>query len=639
MAQAGSNTATFTNPVYNCPFPDPFVLKHRGEYFAYCTGVAPDNRVFPMLRSRDLVTWKELRGAMQPLEHPHPHYWAPEVTYHNGKFYLYYSVGNETLMEIRVAVANEPDGDYIDMGRRLTSHDFAIDPHVVRENNGQWHMFYATDFLDHSHIGTGTVVDRMSDPFTLAGEPRPVTRARYDWQVYDPARKEKGSVRWHTVEGPFVLKRKGLYYEMFSGGNWQNETYGVSFAVSETLKRDEEWVQFSDGRTTLPVLRTIPSRVLGPGHNSVVRGPNNRELYCIYHRWDEAGRVLAIDRMDFAGAGRLFVNGPTDTPQPVPFLPERISGLTEGNWKVVSGQWDDADSRLTSRGIGIDEIRYETGLISDYRCEIGFRTLENKGILGVQLKSVEIDLFNFWIDSDGRTASAEWFGSGGKRVLQLPDDFNPTADHVLGLDVEHETVNIDLDGGDLSISADLPIKPSALSLLSDGVRAEFGPVDITYGFEELFQVGDIWKRGWDPYANRGTLSMSGSLLRIEGSGAHNGVVTRNVEPGNYELCINLRISGMDGPPEGNVTFGCGNMFTLTAGAEPTLDTTGNILKLPDDYDPTVFSQFRIIRIGGGVDVFLESVHVGSVPAKDGEYIRITVQDAEVELDMVRYTLI
>ncbi len=54
------------------------------------------------------------------------------------------------------------------------------------------------------------------------GNPRPVTRARYDWQIYDPNRKEKGGVRWHTVEGPAVIKRKGLYYEMFSGGNWQN---------------------------------------------------------------------------------------------------------------------------------------------------------------------------------------------------------------------------------------------------------------------------------------------------------------------------------------------------------------------------------------------------------------------------------
>ena len=82
-----------------------------------------------------------------------------------------------------------------------------------------------------------------------------------------------------------------------------------------------EWEQFSDGDKVLPILRTVPERVVGPGHNSVVYGPNNRELFCVYHRWTEAGRVLSIDRMDFAG-GRIFVTGATDTPQPAPFLPK-----------------------------------------------------------------------------------------------------------------------------------------------------------------------------------------------------------------------------------------------------------------------------------------------------------------------------
>ena len=176
-------------------------------------------------------------------------------------------------MEIRVAVSDRPEGGFIDSGKRLTFQDFAIDPHVFTDTDGSRYMFYATDFLDHTHIGTGTVVDRMVDWFTLEGKPRPVTRARYDWQVYDPARKEKGGVRWHTVEGPFVLKRKGIYYEMFSGGNWQNISYGVSFAVTDDMDRDEEWEQFSDGEKILPILRTVPGKVIGPGHNSVIRGP------------------------------------------------------------------------------------------------------------------------------------------------------------------------------------------------------------------------------------------------------------------------------------------------------------------------------------------------------------------------------
>src|SRR5882757_3990994 len=90
---------TYTNPVYTHSFPDPYVLKFRGEYFAYCTGFWKDGKVFGVLKSRDLVHWQEIGGAMQPLDNNSPFYWAPEVTYDNGKFYLYYSVGNEELME------------------------------------------------------------------------------------------------------------------------------------------------------------------------------------------------------------------------------------------------------------------------------------------------------------------------------------------------------------------------------------------------------------------------------------------------------------------------------------------------------------------------------------------------------------
>src|SRR5690606_15623486 len=109
------------------------------------------------------------------------------------------------------------------------------------------------------------------------------------------------------------------YYQMFSGGNWQNPSYGVGYATSDTLDRPDEWHQPCDGEQHLPVLRTIPGLVIGPGHNSVIRGRDNRQLFCVYHRWDPAGqgRLLAVDPLDWAGE-RLLVLGPSHTPQPVP---------------------------------------------------------------------------------------------------------------------------------------------------------------------------------------------------------------------------------------------------------------------------------------------------------------------------------
>ncbi|MBK7215934.1 MAG: family 43 glycosylhydrolase [Candidatus Promineofilum sp.] len=261
----------YLNPVFPHDFPDPFVLKYCGEYWAYCSGLRSDGGAFGILRSRDLVNWQEVGSAMPPLPGGYSCYWAPEAIVENGIVYLYYSVGDEATMQIRVAVAESPAGPFVDSGHRLTQEPFAIDAHVFTAPDGRRYLFYATDYLEHERIGTGTAVDEMVDLFTLAGRPRPVSRARYDWQIYDPQRAEKGGVRWHTIEGPFVLTRKGLFYQMCSGGNWQNPSYGVGYATTATLDGPDEWQQACDGESVMPVAHP-GSRGLGAGRTAGAGG-------------------------------------------------------------------------------------------------------------------------------------------------------------------------------------------------------------------------------------------------------------------------------------------------------------------------------------------------------------------------------
>jgi len=361
-------TLRYLNPVHKGSSADPFVLKHKGEYWCYSTGLSKTGSCFPVFHSFDLVNWREMNGAMEPLPHGWTEYWAPEVTYDNGRFLMYYSVGDGVQMQIRVAIAHNPAGPFEDSGHRLTTEEFAIDAHVFQDDDGTRYLFYATDFLSHSHVGTGTVCDQMLDAFSLAGDPWPVTLACYDWHVFDPQRAEKGGVRWHTVEGPFVLKHKGLYYQMFSAGNWQNITYGVSYAIADKIVQTE-WRQVADGERVLPILHTIPSKVIGPGHNSVVRGPDNLQLFCVYHRWSENRHVreLAIDRLDWVG-DRLIALGPSTTPQPVPihptktFVPNDEPSDHENGWKYISGKWsaDGREIRQVSKE-AFAEARLETG--------------------------------------------------------------------------------------------------------------------------------------------------------------------------------------------------------------------------------------------------------------------------------------
>ena len=134
--ERGAVRQTYLNPVYAHDFPDPFILKFAGEYWAYCTGFRRDGRCFGVMHSRDLVNWRELNGALAPLPGEHSCYWAPEVVYENGQFLMYYSVGNEKLMHLRVAVAAHPAGPFVDSGHKLTNEDSAIDAHVFIDEEG-----------------------------------------------------------------------------------------------------------------------------------------------------------------------------------------------------------------------------------------------------------------------------------------------------------------------------------------------------------------------------------------------------------------------------------------------------------------------------------------------------------------------
>ena len=620
--------ATFTNPVYPHSFPDPFVLKFRGEYFAYCTGDTPDGNVFQILRSPDLVHWQAVGSAMSPLDSRPPYYWAPEVNYDNGKFYLYYSAGNEILMAIRIAVADRPEGPFIDAGLRLTQEEFAIDAHVFVDDDGTRYFFYATDFLEYAQIGTGTVVDRMLDPLTLEGHPRPVTRARYDWQVYDPARKEKGGVRWYTVEGPTVLKRKGKYFEMFSGGNWQNKSYGVSFAVTDDISREEEWAQYCDGDKIFPILRTIPDKVVGPGHNSVVRGPNNRELYCIYHRWTDAGRVLSIDRMGFAG-DRIFVAGPTTVTQIAPFKPDRPTPeLRTGNCAENNAAYiTDAEGECIY-GFGLRDGSFRLEATAK------FIAWAPNARAGIRLRSGN-DSYEFSLTAETSRANL-----GGTRI-DLPGAFDPSCHHLICMEMKAGRCTASIDTPNVTAAIEIDGEVNGIELFSTDASVEFSALEVTYGFEELFE-----DRGQIPkqlMIDGGTADVSGGRMTIRS--AEGGQVSAffRVPYENFEVTANL--SGAD---DGYGLF----FMKAEEGVEAYLTiyidekhivffSAGDTAKvdMPEGFDGAEFRQFQVVFLNGRAIASLEGVELAELPAPS-EISRVAIYaETQATVEMVRLTSI
>jgi GH43 family beta-xylosidase len=618
--------ATFVNPVYPYSFPDPFVLKFRGEYFAYCTGDAEDGNIFRILHSPNLVNWTYVGSAMEPLGSRPPFYWAPEVVYDNGKFYCYYSAGNEILMEIRVAVSERPDGGFVDAGVRLTKEEFAIDAHIFIDDDGTRYLFYATDFLEYSHIGTGTVVDKMIDWKTLSGDPRPVTRAKYDWQVYDPARKEKGGVRWHTVEGPTVLKRKGKYYEMFSGGNWQNMSYGVSFAVADSMKSKDEWRQFADGEKILPILRTIPEKVIGPGHNSVVRGPNNRELYCVYHRWTDAGRVLAIDRMDFAG-DRIFVAGPSTTEQPVPFLPKGLEEIViENNGWAIDG------SRYSASPDARSELILGIGGPFLFETTFNFADAVSEGSFGFRFGDAE---FILWPTERQATFRV---GKARAKTLKLAKVLDPLVPHLLRVKVGLTTVQIMIDDPGQLIKGAFDAGGGELKLFAKGVHLDLASTQITRGFEELFEEDKV------PIGLTisGTATCKNGYLEIAPSdGLANAVFDAPYE--NFEFAANVTVSGASATGEYGIQLSDG-LAVSTLAIDPASRSISfsaaddeRRVDLPDSFVGDEFRQLRIVFQDQRLLGYLDGILIGELPSQLNVASASIFGRAGISVEMLRLT--
>lgn len=310
---------TYTNPVYEHYFADPFVLAHDGSYYAYGTAPGAGGTV-PALRSPDLVHWSPLGDVLVPLAAGVEAYWAPEVAVEDGTFYLYYSAGQAEGEghQVRVATASRPEGPFVDSGAVLAPEEpFSIDAHPFRDDDGRWYLFYCRDFLDAGgRPGTGIVVDELVGMTALAGTPRVVLRPHADWHLYAANRRWYGRTwDWYTVEGPFVRKHDGRYYCFFSGGAWREPNYGVGYAVA-----DEPLGPYREPAGDGPaVMRTVPGRVVGPGHASVVASPSGASDYLVYHAWDPGGaaRLMRIDRLDWTVEGPRC-EGPSDEPRPAP---------------------------------------------------------------------------------------------------------------------------------------------------------------------------------------------------------------------------------------------------------------------------------------------------------------------------------
>lgn len=274
---------------------DPFIIEHEGKYYIYTTG---DDGLYGYSCDTLLGDWK-FEGQIFTLE-GRDHFWAPSVIHLDGKFYIYFSFefyedvpdqgGHHQAMH--VAVSDNPMGPFTLAGQ--IAHPFSIDSHIVKTEAGLF-LFYSPNTFEGERIGTHIVVQKMSDPFTLEGEPTVVLLASIDEEIFCRNRYKQGQ-HWHTLEGAFWFQEGEWQYLMYSGGRYEDETYFVGYAAAKTTEQDLRKVKFQkmpDEHTYAPLLRSNDWEE-GTGHNSVIKVDG--QYYCVYHARNTEADGLNGDR-------------------------------------------------------------------------------------------------------------------------------------------------------------------------------------------------------------------------------------------------------------------------------------------------------------------------------------------------------
>ena len=206
-----------------------------------------------------------------------------------GKYYLFFGANDVHEGEIGgigVAVSDRPEGPYKDLlGKPLINEIVngaqPIDQFVFKDDDGTYYMYYGgwghCNIVKLNADFTGLV------PFEDGTIYKEVTPDSY-------------------VEGPFMFKKHGKYYFMWSEGGWTGPNYSVAYAIADS--------PFGPFERIDKILQQDSTVATGAGHHSVLHVPNTEDYYIVYHRrpLGDTGRdhrVTCIDRMTFDANGRI----------------------------------------------------------------------------------------------------------------------------------------------------------------------------------------------------------------------------------------------------------------------------------------------------------------------------------------------
>ncbi|NNU34026.1 family 43 glycosylhydrolase [Mucilaginibacter sp. S1162] len=286
------------------------MAKEGDTYYVYFTGGG-----IRVWSSKDMKTWTKQPSVFSVaptwVAQKLPSFrglgfWAPDLSFHNGQWYLYYatSIFGKNTSVIGVATnktldPNSKNYKWVDGGmviQSVTGRDDwnTIDPNLAVDENG-------TGWLAFGSRWNGLKLVKLNPDFKTLAEPQEwhtiASRRQRDYKFTDA---EAGD---DAVEAPFIF-RKGKYYYLFV--SWDNccsgvnSTYNIRVGRSENITGpylDKEGVNMAKGGGTLV-------RRGDTGDNKVVfaRGHNSTHTfdgvdYIAYHAYTNTYERLGIDRL------------------------------------------------------------------------------------------------------------------------------------------------------------------------------------------------------------------------------------------------------------------------------------------------------------------------------------------------------
>ena len=263
---------------------DPWVIRHGDKYY-YC--YTRNNWPLGGVAVAELDSLEELADAegkqvylaSEDQTEYWTDYWAPELHYLNGEWYIYVAADDGKNENHRMCVFKGTTQDPTDPFEFVgvitdPSNKWAIDG-TVMQLDGEMYFIWS-GWEGDVNVAQNIYIAHMSDPCTIDSERVCLSRPEYSWEKIGTP---------YVNEGPAVLQREGKTFVAYSAsGSWtDNYCLGLLTLTGDDPMNVQHW-----NKASSPVFQKQYGTAFGPGHNSFTTAADG-SVWMIYHANAQSG--------------------------------------------------------------------------------------------------------------------------------------------------------------------------------------------------------------------------------------------------------------------------------------------------------------------------------------------------------------